>query len=66
MFRSVDFVCEPCVKTFEEIVPNGTEAMECPKCGKLAPKQAFVTTRNYSIKGDNSASITPKGKGKLS
>lgn len=55
-----DYQCggESCARVFE-LCADLHEKVTCPGCGALAFRLP-VGTRSYKIKGDNSASVTPK------
>lgn len=56
-----DFICDSCEKVLEdEFIPSGGYKL-CPICEGLM-RRLPVATRAYTIKGDNSASRSPKGK----
>ena len=55
-----DYRCSKCKHEFEIIRPaHLTTRPLCPECKGSADKMP-VGTKSYSIKGDNSASVTPK------
>jgi len=61
--KMFDFECTKCDKTFEALVSDN-QAPPCPKCGDSEYiKRAVSLFGGYSIKGDNSASVTPKQAG---
>lgn len=54
-----EYVCRECVYTFEEIVRDG-ETPKCPRCEANDVEKLLSAHSYYQIKGDNTASITPK------
>lgn len=58
-----DFRCIKCDNAFEEYSRyDERELVVCPVC--QAPTEATISTfGGYKIKGNNSASVTPKGSG---
>lgn len=56
-----DYKCDKCEKCFEELgsIRSDTQITKCPDCGADAQKQV-VAIKSYTIKGDNSASTTPR------
>lgn len=53
-----EFKCPECGTTHEEIAKVDQE-VKCPKCEAVSVKSPG-NIKSYKIKGDNSASITPK------
>ncbi len=57
------FECTDCDKRFEALmkVDDGIEAAgPCPQCGSTQVQRCMSAPGFYSIKGNNSASTTPK------
>lgn len=54
--------CLTCGSKQEALVKNKDELAEvaCPTCGPGTMQAVFPTFSQYSIKGNNSASVTPK------
>lgn len=58
-----DFKCLSCGKTYEAIVKDG-ENPRCPDCdAKSGQRKQVSYAGGYKIKGNNSASVTPKRAG---
>jgi putative FmdB family regulatory protein len=55
-----DFECLDCDHKFEAMSASQTEPVICPNCGRGRVIALPVGTKSYKIKGDNSASVTPK------
>lgn len=56
----IGYKCKACENDFDEIMKHPVpDEVPCPKCGGASYKQ-LSTMGHYSIKGNNSASITPK------
>jgi putative FmdB family regulatory protein len=59
--KSFNFKCTQCEREFEALV-EPEEAPACPKCKDSEYVERRVSGyAGYSISGDNSASVTPKG-----
>lgn len=54
-----DFHCESCGYNFEHISGHDEE-VRCPDCGDTEVVRRVSFHAGYKIKGDNSASVTPK------
>lgn len=53
---------EECKHAWDSLAKNKDEAIEaCPKCGSTQVQMGFSFPGNYSISGNNSASVRPKG-----
>lgn len=54
-----DFACRLCGHHFESIsYPN--EPVQCPNCKRREVDRQPAVIATYKIRGDNSASVTPK------
>jgi hypothetical protein len=59
-----DFDCLKCMASFEDVLFSQGEPTKCPLCGGVDGLQMkFSYPSNYTIGGDNSASIRPKRMG---
>lgn len=60
-----DFDCTSCHHRFEALVrgKDEWEGLKCPKCGHSQLQVRVSALGGYSIKGNNSASVTPKNAG---
>jgi len=59
-----EYTCSKCDFQFEEMVPyDHRHEMRCPQCGEPEQKAMFPVIGGYTMKGDNSASVRPKGAG---
>ena len=57
-----DFECIKCNNKFEELC-RYDDLISCPNCGTQIKDRAISAFGGYKIKGNNSASVTPKGSG---
>jgi putative FmdB family regulatory protein len=59
-----DYRCpnDACDKRFESLT-QPWEPVRCPECFSYPCERQISAPSNYQIKGDNSASTRPKGKG---
>lgn len=58
------FKCLKCENDFDEIVALvDIDKTKCPKCGCPEVDRVIHSIGGYHIKGDNSASVRPKGAG---
>lgn len=59
-----EYECMDCQHRFESLErnPDKPEAY-CPRCGFHQLQRLLTSHAGYSIKGDNSASVRPKGAG---
>lgn len=57
-----DFVCEACSVALDNQVVKQDELVSCPLC-KQDMKPLLSYPSNYTIKGDNSASVRPRKMG---
>ena len=55
-----DYKCEECSHVFEAITHLFDEKVSCPECDSMAKRVGTGQIRSYKIKGNNSASVTPK------
>lgn len=62
-FKYFNFRCTRCECEFEALVGD-EEAGACPKCGDSEyVERAATASGGYHIRGDNSASVRPRGAG---
>lgn len=59
--------CPHCEHRFERIMKSTDNVNEerCPKCDKVDCQKVLTSFSNYSIQGNNSASVRPKGAGRI-
>ena len=64
-----DFQCSKCEHEWEQYVLRATKDWEkdvrCTACGCAEWQRLVNSFANYTIKGNNSASVTPKNKSKI-
>lgn len=60
-----DFECDECGEVFEALIMKASEIkdQECPKCQSKNLSTHLSYPANYTIEGNNSASIRPKRMG---
>lgn len=61
-----DYLCKDCAHIFEEFISSRDSAdhtLTCPHCETETAERLPSAPGGYHIKGDNSASVRPKGAG---
>ena len=58
-----DFVCVACETATKDALVRTDEDLVCPKCGSTNVQLVLSFPANYTISGNNSASVRPKRMG---
>ena len=55
-----DFQCNQCQAETKDFLYRSYDEIECPACGSKDVQLQFSYAANYTIGGDNSASVRPQ------
>lgn len=58
-----DVLCKECGHLWEEILNHWDDTPNCVQCDSTKTEKLLSAHAGYGIKGDNSASVRPKGAG---
>ena len=57
------FRCSKCEHEYEQITNYNCDGVKCPECGCPEWEKLITSFGGYQMRGDNSASVRPKGAG---